>query len=375
MSTPLIVRRRALLELARNQLQPDAFSRAEADAALTAGPFSVADKATTPPSGDRRDYMSQGPYWWPNPETPNGLPYIRRDGEVNPESEDTDRPRLVAMTNAVDALSLGWFFTGEACYAEQAAELLRVFFLDEQRGMRPNLNFGQGIPGHCDGRGIGIIETWIFAEPLLDAILLLQDAPQWPAPVATGLREWFSDFLDWLLTSPHGHDEAREHNNHGTAYDLQVCALAMFTGRDELARETLTGVGERRIAAHIEPDGSQPHELARTRALSYTSFNLRMLTALAEIGERAGVDLWRFESGGRSLRAALDWLVPYWTGAEPFTYPQIAPFDSQVAELVLRRAAHAYQELAYQRAADSLALGHDSASAQRCRLLYPPLGL
>src|SRR5256885_8665383 len=33
---------------------------------LSAGPFSVLDKDYTPPSGDRHDYMSQAPYFWPD---------------------------------------------------------------------------------------------------------------------------------------------------------------------------------------------------------------------------------------------------------------------------------------------------------------------
>src|ERR1700741_327346 len=57
----------------------------QADDALRTGPFSVMEKKLTPPSGDKHDYMSVGPYWWPDPSKPNGLPYIRKDGQVNPE--------------------------------------------------------------------------------------------------------------------------------------------------------------------------------------------------------------------------------------------------------------------------------------------------
>jgi alginate lyase len=74
----------------------------EANGALTAGPFSVMDKKRVPPSGDKHDYVSMGPYWWPDPTKPNGLPYIRRDGERNPEIRtDYDAPRLGALTGAV----------------------------------------------------------------------------------------------------------------------------------------------------------------------------------------------------------------------------------------------------------------------------------
>src|SRR5215471_19027754 len=64
-----------------------ALARLESDArkALKQEPVSVVTKAVTPPSGDKHDYMSQAPYFWPDPSKPNGLPYLRRDGERNPE--------------------------------------------------------------------------------------------------------------------------------------------------------------------------------------------------------------------------------------------------------------------------------------------------
>src|SRR5262249_1738075 len=67
----------------------------EADLALTSATFSVVEKELTPPSGDKHDYMSIAPYWWPNPNRSSGLPYIRRDGQINPERDQTsDRKRL-----------------------------------------------------------------------------------------------------------------------------------------------------------------------------------------------------------------------------------------------------------------------------------------
>src|SRR5690348_13803992 len=58
-------------------------ARSEADKAMNEGPFSVMQKSSAPPSGDKHDYMSLAPYFWPNPNTADHLPYIRRDGERN----------------------------------------------------------------------------------------------------------------------------------------------------------------------------------------------------------------------------------------------------------------------------------------------------
>ncbi|HXB92380.1 MAG TPA: alginate lyase family protein, partial [Puia sp.] len=57
----------------------------DADKLLNFAPVSVMQKAAFPPSGDKHDYMSIAPYFWPDSSKPNGLPYINRDGVVNPE--------------------------------------------------------------------------------------------------------------------------------------------------------------------------------------------------------------------------------------------------------------------------------------------------
>ena len=133
--------------------------RKRADAVVNAGPFSVAANDITSPRGDKRDYMSVGTYWWPDPAKPDGLPYIRRDGKVNPQRKRDDSRVMQAMVDAMDTLSLAYFYTGDKAYAERAAKLLRVFFLDGKTGMRPHLNFAQAIPGRTAGRGTGIIDT------------------------------------------------------------------------------------------------------------------------------------------------------------------------------------------------------------------------
>ena len=85
----------------------------DAKTALAIKPMSVMDKAITPPSGDKHDYMSQAPYWWPDPSKPDGKPYIRKDGERNPEiGKITDRDNLGRLGGAVTTLSLAYAYTG-----------------------------------------------------------------------------------------------------------------------------------------------------------------------------------------------------------------------------------------------------------------------
>ncbi len=257
---------------------------ADATKALAIAPVSVMDKTVSPPSGDKHDYMSQAPYWWPDPAKPNGRPYIRRDGERNPEiNRITDHDNLGRLTSAVATLGLAFYLTGRQEYATHASRLVRVWFLDPATRMNPHLKFGQGIPGINDGRGIGIIETRGLPE-MLDGVLLLAGSAVWTDADEAGLKAWMTAYVKWLRESSHGQEEAKNGNNHETWYDVQVAALALYTGQRELCLQTLAGA-RGRIARQIEPDGRQPRELERTRSWDYSEFNLRAFFDLARLGD------------------------------------------------------------------------------------------
>lgn len=342
--------------------------QADADAALESGPFSVTDKPWTPPSGDKRDYMSVGPYWWPNPKTSNGLPYVRRDGETNPERQEYDNVTMGQMAGAVTSLGLAWYFTGHEPYAEHAATLLRTWFLDDETRMNPHLRYGQAIPGRNDGRSIGIIDTVRLVD-LLDPILLLSSSEAWTDEDMQALRGWFREYLRWLQESDFGQKERRHPNNHGTWYDVQVASFALFAGQREAARSVLEAVPRRRIARQIEPDGSQPHELQRTLAFNYSCYNLLALMKLATLAERVDVDLWNFSTDdGRSIRAALDFLLPYALEEKEFPYKQIRAISTGRLRELCTRAGNAWREAAYHDLADRI---DQLSPGDRQRLLLP----
>lgn len=338
----------------------------DADKALAGGPYSVLDKPMVAPSGDKQDYYSVGPYWWPNPATADGLPYVRRDGEVNPERDRYDAAARSHMENSVITLALAYFFSDQEAYAAHAATLLRTWFLDSATRMKPHLDYGQGIPGICDGRGIGIIETHVFPS-VLDAMALLRTADHWSATDHAALQAWFRTYLDWLLTSKHGRDEAVEHNNHGTWYDVQVAAFALFVGEREIARRALAENTSERIVTQIAPDGSQPHELARTRSLSYSAMNLQAFMDAADMGSRVGVDLWHFTTGdARGVHSAVNYLVAH-AVEQPWTRQQITPVKPSLLLPMLYRAATAYHDHSYLEKMDHLPAEH---TREQAHLLY-----
>ncbi len=341
----------AQVKVNRNPAILDAV-RAEADAAMAVGPFTVIDKKETPPSGDKHDYMSLAPYWWPDPAKPNGLPYIRHDGETNPERyKCTDDTEFNKLQSAVHALGLGYYFTGKEEYAARATLLLRTWFLDPATRMNPNLNFAQAVLGVNTGRGTGLIDDHGLPR-LLDGITLLSGSSSLTAQDKDALRKWFATYLDWLQTSANGRDETAAKNNHGSWMDQQVVGIALFLAKNTLARSVAESAKTNRIAFQIKPDGSQPLELARTKSFSYSVFNLDALSRLAEEARLAGVDLWSYRSPDSiSIRTALDYLLPYASGEKQWTHQALNGVDGDSLTEPLLLAALNYHAPAYLAAA------------------------
>jgi hypothetical protein len=288
--------------------------------------------------------MSHAPYFWPDPQKPNGLPYIRRDGERNPEIDKINNHRVKdQMENAVETLALAYYFLENEAYAEKATQLLRAFFLDPATRMNPNLQFAQGIPGINTGRGIGLIETRGLTR-VVDAIGLLEGSKAWSFSDQRGMEEWYDKFLQWMLESKNGRDESAAKNNHGTYYDVQVVSFALFLKKTDLARDFLLTARSKRIGVQIEADGRQPLELVRTKAWGYSVGNLDGLMLLARLGENVGVDLWDYQtSDGRSIRKALDFLVPFALG-QKWTFQQLGEWPPQQLFPLIRRAATRYPD-------------------------------
>ncbi len=307
----------------------------KADGALREGPFSVMDKKRTPPSGDKHDYLSMGPYWWPDPSKPDGLPYMRKDGEVNPETRGdyVDRTAASKLFSNVENLGWAYYFSGEEKYAEKALELLETWFINPETRMNPNLEYAQGIPGRTEGRGIGIID-WSGINRLISPIQILEAGGILKGETKKQLFAWFEEYLNWLLTSKNGIDEDEYFNNHGTWYDVQTVGIELMLGKTEMAIQRLENSKTKRIASQIEPDGSQPHELARTKSMGYSTMNLRGFIHLANLGENVGVDLWDYKSeDGRSIHKALEFLLPYVQGKKEWTYQQLGGMEEAIENL------------------------------------------
>lgn len=300
----------------------------EAEKALNLGPFSVTFKDKLPPSGDKHDYMSLATYWWPDLSKSDSLPYIRKDGEVNPEVyKFTDKKNFTDMASCLHYLSLAYYITGEEKFAGHAVNLLKVWFIDPDTKMNPNFKFAQAIPGRTTGRGTGLIEARHFSE-IIDAIGLIESSPSWKPEIESQIKDWFEKYYFWLTESKEGRHEESAKNNHGTWYDVQAVSIALFLNKNDAAKKICETAKTKRIESEIEPDGKQPFELVRTKSLGYSTFNLEALFSLAKLAQNVGVDLWRYEStDSSSISKALDYLIPFYLKEKEWQYKQIAEFE------------------------------------------------
>ncbi|KFC06201.1 alginate lyase [Trabulsiella guamensis ATCC 49490] len=340
----------------------------QADAALSHPRWSVADKTLTPASGDKHDYFSFGPYWWPDPDRKDGLPYIRKDGQINPDSKTnaTDSKRMVQFSDDVRALTLAWYYSGEVKYAQKAQQMLRAWFLNASTRMNPHLKYAQAIPGIVDGRGIGIIDTRVLID-VADSIALLATAGQIPSTDLAGYQKWYADYTAWLKTSRNGFEEANWYNNHGAWYDAQVTAFSLFTGDNASAATQIDIFTLRHLASQVNHKGEITSELERTRSFHYSNFSLAAYARMGRYGEKLNADVWGFELDGRTMKKAFA-LISEQTGKSPQAWPyKELRYMSSEATGPMLAAARAYKDAAFVQSARLLA----NENPQDINLLIP----
>ena len=303
-----------------------------ADYMMEQGPWSITDSVTEAVD-DPQDYFSEGPYWWPDPED-NEAPYIKRDGERNPERFTGHKILMHKMRKAVSALSYAAYFFDEKKYADHAAEIIRVWFLNDSTRMNPNLNHAQAIRNKSNGRGVGIIETHRWVN-LVEAMNYLYASGYWNKNDYEGVKDWFSEFLTWMLESENGLDEKQRGNNHGSWWAAQVAAYSEFTGRKDLLPMVWDYAKHFLIDNQIKPDGSAPKEEVRTLSFHYSIFNANAHSNIARIAQMNGKNLWEYQSpNGGSLVKVFNYLIPYLRNPERWEKQQISEMNETPTFLV-----------------------------------------
>ena len=282
----------------------------EAGRYLKERPVTITSVHAARSAGGIHDYFSEGDYWWPDPKNPNG-PYIRRDGESNPDNFVAHRDLLIRLSIQMPALTAAWLLTRKREFAEHAVAHLRAWFVDPATRMNPNLEYAQAIHGIDTGRSIGIIDTVHLAE-VAQAALVLARGGAISAEAEQGTHAWFAEYLHWLTTSDRGLQERAEKNNHGSCWLLQAAAFARYVGDNGVRSQCRERFQQTLVPDQIAPDGRFPLELARTKPYSYSLFDLDILGMSAQVLSDRGADLWKFQlPSGAGLEKAFAFMAPY----------------------------------------------------------------
>jgi beta-galactosidase len=282
-----------------------------ADAALNLEPITITKYHSSLSQGGTNDFYSNADYFWPDPAKPDGMPYINRDGESNPNNFWQHRMAMRNLRDAVAALAAAYKITGDDHYAAKAAGLLRVFFLNPKTRMNPNLQYAQAVPGGAPGRSWGIIDGLHLIE-IPPAILAMEKSPAFTSELVAGLKQWFQETADWMVASKNGRAEAAAKNNHSVAFWLQIACYAQFTGDDPKLAECRRQFKKIFIPHQMAADGSFPLELQRTKAYGYSIFQLDNMSTLCQVLSTPNNDLWNYElPDGRGIRKAVAYLYPF----------------------------------------------------------------
>ena len=296
-------------------------------------------------AGGLHDFYSEGDYWWPDPKNPGG-PYVRRDGETNPQNFTAHREAMVRLSLQVPALAAAWKITRDPAMrkkcADKVGEHLWAWFGDENSKMNPNLEYAQAISGVNKGRGVGIIDTIHLVEVARSAQLM---AGALDKSTATATQKWFADYLQWMTTSKNGAEERDAKNNHGSCWVMQAAQFASYTNDvkwTDWCRNRFRAV---LVPDQIAADGSLPLELARTKPYSYALFDMDILSTICQILSKPGDTLWAFTTpDGRGMKKAIGYMFPFIEDKKRWPLkPDVEYFD----DLPVRQPSLLFGGLAY----------------------------
>ena len=136
-------------------------------------------------------------------------PYVRRDGQVNPDVRTLPGGTALGSTTRATLLNaLAYVLTGTQSYSANAVQYIKVFFLDAETAINPEMDFAQvvrGPPGDQRGEYIGILDFRSIVK-VVNAVQILKRSasPDWTGEVEGAFQAWTAKYLDWLMTSPQG---------------------------------------------------------------------------------------------------------------------------------------------------------------------------
>ena len=142
-----------------------------------------------------------------------------------------------------------------------------------------------------------------------------------------GVKTWFAQYLDWLMTHTYGLEERDAKNNHGTCWVMQAAAFAHLTGNRQVMDFCRQRFKTVLVPLQMAVDGSFPLELKRTKPYNYSIFNLDAMAVICRVLSGPSDDLWKFSlPDGRGMRRAMEYLYPYLADKARWPHPKDVMF-------------------------------------------------
>ena len=307
-------------------------------------PVTVTAASCKRSTGGLHDFYSEGDYWWPDSLNPEG-PYIRKDGQTNPEIFSDHRFAMIRFSEITSTLTSAWLLTGNQKYAAKAIEHLNAWTVDAATMMNPNMLYAQAIWGRFTGRGIGLIDAYHLVEVAQSAKILI-DNNVIPKKQAEKIKDWFQQFLNWMTTHKYGIDEMNAENNHGTCWVATASSFANLVSDKKAIQLCTDRFKNILLPSQMAEDGSFPKELSRTKPYGYSLFNIDAMCNVAEILSTPENNLWEFKTeDGKSLQKGMEFIYPFIADKSKW------PFAKDIyiwEEWPVRQSSLLFSGLAYQ---------------------------
>lgn len=291
-----------------NLLKDEVLKRAERN--LNEKPVTVTAFHSERSAGGIHDFYSEGDYWWPDPLNPDG-PYVRHDGQTNPDNFVAHRHAMIRFSTLVGNLTSAYLLTKNQKYIDAALVHIRAWFINDETKMNPNLLYAQAIKGITTGRGIGIIDTIHLIE-VVQSLLQMEKYGLLSDEDMKGTKKWFSEYLTWLTTHPNGIAEMNAQNNHGTCWVMQASIFAKYTESRDVLKFCSDRYKTVLLTDQMDADGSFPRELQRTKPYAYSHFNLDAMATVCQILSTEEDDLWTYTTpDGKNIQKGIDFMLPF----------------------------------------------------------------
>lgn len=241
-------------------------------------------------------YISLSAYFWPDTTKQDGTPYVRKSIINFDKYKYSDRKYIDDIIFNIKYLTLAYLLSQKEVYAIKSIEFINKFFIDNQTGMTPSLDYsGIKILSNSKFAKSGcIVDTnsfWVLG----DLIEIISNSSQWDSQKSSDMMLWFKRFGDWFLHSKYGVKSKDKINNWLTSYYVQLLSYLHYSQQKEFCKQIFENNFEKILTTQIDAYGNQLNEQCRDYPIHYSNYNLHLLTRLALIGKKYDINIWSYQ--------------------------------------------------------------------------------